>query len=272
MNRVVQRVFVPEGIWQDYISGKKYHGNKYYMSFYKDEDYPVFCKSGAIIPLSNDKTTGNPVNLEVHVFPGANNIYNMYEDDGLTDNYKNGDYLITNFEYRYEKDNYTLIIRPLEGKSGTVPSSRNYKVRFRNIRQCFGSAFFNGSPIPVKTYTEKNDFIVEINNIPVMGSLLINCKGTNTEIEAVNLINDDIANIIDDLEIETTLKEKADAIMFSDMTIKKKRIEIRKLRKFKLEPKFVTLFLKLLEYIKEVQYNNIKTKKRSSNNQDFYRE
>ena len=33
---------------------------------------------------------------------------------------------------------------------------------------------------------------------------------------------------------------------------KKKRIEIRKLRKFKLEPKFVNLFLKLLEYLSEV--------------------
>lgn len=252
MNRVVQRIFVPGGMWYDYISGKKYPGDKYYMSFYKDEDYPVFCKAGAIIPLSNDAGTNNPVNLEVHVFPGANNVYNMYEDDGLTDNYKNGDYLITNFEYRYEKDNYTLIIRPLEGRSGSVPNSRNYKVRFRNIRQCLATAYFNGTPIPVKTYTEKNDFIVEINNISVMGALVVTCTGTNTEIEAVNLINDDIANIIDDLEIETTLKEKADAIMFSNLSIQKKRIEIRKLRKFKLEPKFVTLFLKLLEYIKEV--------------------
>ena len=85
-----------------------------------------------------------------------------------------------------------------------------------------------------------------------MSNLIINCKGNDIEVEPVNLINNDIAYIIDDLEIETTLKEKADAIMFSDMSISKKRIEIKKLKKYKLEPKFITLFLKLLEYIKEV--------------------
>ena len=37
MNRVVQRMFIPEGIWYEFESGKKYLGNKYYMSFYKDD-------------------------------------------------------------------------------------------------------------------------------------------------------------------------------------------------------------------------------------------
>jgi len=252
MNRVVQRVFVPDGVWYDYLSGKKYPGNKYYMSFYKDEDYPVFCKAGAIIPKSLDGDTNCPVNMEIEVFPGETNIYNMYEDDGNTNNYKKGDYLITNFEYRYEKDNNVLMIKPFEGRCRSVPQNRNYKVRFRNIRQCNVTAFVNGNPYQIKTYNEKNDLIVELDNVSVMSNVVINCTGTDIEIEAVNLINDDIAKIIDDLEIETTLKEKADSIMFNNLSIKKKRIEIRKLKKYKLEPKFINLFLKLLEYISEV--------------------
>ena len=40
--------------------------------------------------------------------------------------------------------------------------------------------------------------------------------------------------------------------MFSNMTIKKKRIAIRKLKKYKLEPKFINMFLNLLEYIDTV--------------------
>lgn len=251
MNRVVQRIFVPSGTWYDFMTGKKYPGNKYYMSFYKIEDYPVFCKAGAIIPLANDNGVNNPLNLEVHIFPGENNIYNMYEDDGITFNYQNGEYLITNFEYKYEKDNYTLYVKPLEGRSINV-NNRNYKFRFRNIKQCVATVTLNGNQIPTKSYIENNDFIVEINNVSIMSNLIINCKGNDIEVEPVNLINNDIAYIIDDLEIETTLKEKADAIMFSDMSISKKKIEIKKLKKYKLEPKFITLFLKLLEYIKEV--------------------
>ena len=45
---------------------------------------PLFARSGAIIPLSamidwND--IKNPQELAIHVFPGANNQFGLYEDD-----------------------------------------------------------------------------------------------------------------------------------------------------------------------------------------------
>ena len=48
------------------------------------------------------------------------------------------------------------------------------------------------------------------------------------------------------------MKIKIDAIMFGDLPINKKRIRIRKLQRKGLEKKFVRLFLKLLEYVKQV--------------------
>ena len=77
----------------------------------------------------------------------------------------------------------------------------------------------------------------------------VNCKGKDIEFDPTRLINDDIAGILDDLQIETLMKEKIDAIIFADMPIKKKRIAIRKLRRKGLERKFIKLFLRLLEYI-----------------------
>ena len=68
----------------------------------------------------------------------------------------------------------------------------------------------------------------------------------------IRLINDDIKGILEDLEIETILKEKIDKILFGDLPIRKKRIEIRKLKRKGLEPKFIKMFLNLLEYIKTV--------------------
>ena len=99
MNRVVQRIFIPEGTWYEFESGKKYLGNKYYMSFYKDDDYPVFCKEGSIIVMSLDFDTSNPQNLEVDIFPGANGEYNLYEDDGETIEYKEGKYNVIPFKW-----------------------------------------------------------------------------------------------------------------------------------------------------------------------------
>lgn len=252
MNRVVQRIFIPEGTWYDFQSGKKYPGNRNYMSFYKDEDYPAFVKEGSIIPMSLDYTTDAPADMELQIFPGKSDVYNLYEDDGTSEGYKKGDYLITNFEYEYNKDNVTLKIKRLEGRSSSVTQNRNYKIVFRNMRSAIVSVTVSSKPKEVVSYPDRNDFVIEIKDVSVLDSIEVNCKGNNIEIEAINLINDDIAKILDDLEIETVLKERIDNILFSDLPIRNKRIEIRKLKKYKLEPKFIKMFINLLEYINQV--------------------
>jgi len=251
MNRVVQRMFMPKGIWYDFLTGKKYPGNKYYMSFYKDEDYPVFCREGSIIPLSLDKTAENPINMEFVVFPGSDGNYKLYEDDGISNDYKNSKHYLTELDFKYEKDNYVFNIKPIDPHF-TIPNNRNYKIRFKNTRNAEISVLVNGQSYEVETYLEKSDLIVAMNNVPTSSNVVVNVTGENIAVEVVQLINDDIREILEDLEIETVIKEKADAIMFSDLPVKKKRIAIRKLKKHKLEPKFITMFLNLLEYIDTV--------------------
>ena len=251
IGRVVQRIFVPEGLWFDFKSGKKYPGNKYYMCFYNDDEYPAFCKAGSIIPMSLDNTTDNPKNMELVIFPLASNNYTIYEDDGISNNYTKGEYLLTNIEYKYQKDDYTLLITN-ENKYDLI-EERNYKIRFKNTVNITGvNILYNDNPYNANIYYDKDDFIIEINNILPGSKLFINIKGTNIELEAIQLINEDIKGILNDLEIETSMKEKVDAILFSNLSVRKKRIEIKKLKKYKLEPKFINMFIKLLEYIGNV--------------------
>lgn len=258
MNRVIHKLYIPDGIWYDMFTGKKYTGNKRYVSFYKEEEYPVFVKAGAIIPKAvtvfND--TGIPSKLEIDVFPGANNTYSIYEDDGVSNKYKTGEYLITNVEYIYKKNNYVLTILPVGGKLGIIPEKRDYKIRFKNTKIAANiSSYVGNNKLENKYYREDNDLVMEIKDVPTNGQLTIICKGNDIEIDALRIINEDIVSIISDLPIKTVVKEKIDSIMFSkEYNIKKKRIEIRKLANGKdwIEKKYVDLFLKLLEYIKEV--------------------
>lgn len=257
MNRTIHRFYLPDGMWYEFTTGKKYAGNKKYVSFYKEEDYPIFAKRGSIIPLSNKSNvnnTANPTDIEIHVFPGQNNTYRMYEDDGISSLYKEGFYLVTEIDYNYLPNNYTLIIRSVEGKSGIVPDVRNYKIRFRNTKLAEDViVYFDSTPIQVTNkYVDNNDFIVEVNNVRTVGQLTINCKGKDIEIDAVRVINEDIDAILSDLQIETTLKEKIAEILFSDEEIKDKRIKVRKLKRYNLDKSFIKLFLKLLEYIQEI--------------------
>ena len=257
MNRTIHHFFMPEGLWYDFVTGKKFKGNRKYVSFFRDEDYPVFVKAGAIIPLSMDTNDNNiniPNNLEIQIFPGKNNIYNLYEDDGISNDYLNGSYLITNIEYNYLPNNYTVIIRPVAGKPNVVPQMRNYKIVFRNTKKSESViTYLNNKKIENNSYVNKNDFIVEVKNINTLEQLTINCKGKDIEIDALRIINEDIEGILSYLPIETEVKELVDSILFNtDTTIKQKRLQIRRISSKKLEKKYVELFLKLLDYIQEV--------------------
>jgi len=256
MNRCVEQLFLPKGTWYDFKTGKKFPGNKRYVAFYKDEDYPVFAKSGSIIPLAilpkNINDTNPPESLEIHVFPGRSNLYKLYEDDGISRLNEEGFYIITAIDYNYLANNYTLIIRPIEGKAGIIPKTRNYKIRFRNTREAEDViAHVNDTEVPADYYTENNDFIVAVDSVPTTSQLTINCKGKDIEIDAVRLINEDINSIISDAKITTNLKEKISAIMFNNEEVNKKRIAIRKLKRQGLDDLFVRMFIKLLEYVSE---------------------
>jgi alpha-glucosidase (family GH31 glycosyl hydrolase) len=256
MNRTIHRFYMPDGIWYDFFTGKKFPGGKKYVSFIREEDYPVFAPAGAIIPLSNKSDRNNiglATEMEIHIFPGVSNMYTLYEDDGITSLYKEGYFLKTSIDYNYLRSNYTVIIRAMEGKSGIAPDRRDYKLVFRNTKHADSvKVMFNTQEVKSENYTDGNDFIVMLRGIPTVGQLTVNCRGKDIEIDAVRVINDDVDSILMDLQINTYLKEDIAGIIFGDQTIQKKRIAIRKLKKKGLTKDHIQLFLKLLEYISEV--------------------
>lgn len=253
MDRAIVKIFIPKGTWYDFTTGKKYPGGKYYVSFYRDEDYPVFCKAGSIVPLSNDPTTAAPVNLEIYVFPGKSSSYKFYEDDGVSNLYQNGYYLLSQIDYHYQEDLYVLTIRPLEGKTNIIPEYRNYKIRFRNTKKFDKiSIYANDEIVHYISYMDKNDFVIEIKNVKSTSILNLNGQGKNLISDTTRLIKEEIEGILSDLEIETSLKENLDEILFGDLSIKQKRIEVKKLKRKHLEDKFIKMFIKLLEYMDEI--------------------
>ncbi len=258
MNRVVHRIFLPNGVWYDFKTGKKFTGGRRYVTFYRDEDYPVFAKTGAIVPMAvldpeNLNDVSSPKTLEVHIFPGRSNTYKLYEDDGISSKYKDGQSFTTEINYYYKENDFSVSLEPKEGNHTVVPEKRNYVIRFRNTKYTKGvQVFSNEVNVPFKSYIEDNDFVITFDDIPSDSKIFVYCKGKDIEIDASRVINDDLEGIITDLSITTELKEKIDAILFSDKPIKDKRILIRKLRRDDLPTIFIKMFIKLLEYIAEV--------------------
>ena len=258
MNRVVHRIFLPNGVWYDFKTGKKFPGGHRYVTFYKDEDYPVYARTGAIIPMAvldedNLNDTSAPKTLEIHIFPGRSNTYKLYEDDGHTYRYREGKSYTTEINYYYKANDFSVSLEPKEGTREVVPEKRNYIIRFRNTKYTEGvQVFCNEFNIKFRSYTDDTDFVIEFDDVPTDGRVFVYCKGKDIEIDASRVINDDLESIISDLPITTKLKEELDNIIFSDKDIKDKRILIRKLKRKGLSTIFIKMFIKLFDYIQGV--------------------
>lgn len=91
-------VFLPKGRWTDIFTGKVYKGDSIFSVNRDIKNIPVFAKEGSIIPLAevNDNSTENPKTMRLLVYSG-NGEFELYEDDGLSYNYKNGEFVTRKF-------------------------------------------------------------------------------------------------------------------------------------------------------------------------------
>ena len=79
---------------------------------------------------------------------------------------------------------------------------RNYTLRFRNMHKPDNIIVKNNEKDITPTYKiEKNDLIVNVNEINTQDKLEVFIIGNNIEIENLSLVNEQLEGILDDLEI-----------------------------------------------------------------------
>ncbi|MFC7393047.1 TIM-barrel domain-containing protein [Scopulibacillus cellulosilyticus] len=112
-----RRVYLPEGItWFDWNTKQVYEGGQTIELEVSLDSIPMFFRSGSIIPISEDLMNIHKDKIEKMKFliePSQNSSFVLYEDDGLTNNYKNGEFLKT--EISVKRDNGVKITFEKEG-------------------------------------------------------------------------------------------------------------------------------------------------------------
>ena len=143
----IKKVWFPPGNWFNFFTGERIQGGQWQEIQATLEDIPVYAKAGGIIPLAPQPKWGgisNPVDLELYIFPGADNNFTLYEDDGETTDYQRGKYALTLFEMKVSnihdgdgqetlKQYLTLTIHPAEGDTSVIPPSRRYHIHLRGV-------------------------------------------------------------------------------------------------------------------------------------------
>lgn len=131
-----QRVWLPEGEWFNFFNGERQAGGKVRIVYGGLDDIPVFAKAGAIVPLGQEVGWGgvdNPKALDVIVFPGADNHFDLYEDDGETVDYQTKGGAVTRFSTVWKGSELVFQVAQVEGDGALIPAERSYHIQVRGV-------------------------------------------------------------------------------------------------------------------------------------------
>lgn len=112
-NDIRNGIYLPEGEWIDYFSGEKYEGgcilNNFDAPLWK---LPLFVKNGAIIPMTHPNNNVSEINKALRIYemyPHKHTMTVEYDDDGITEAYRNGQGVTTFIESNVTPKNEVYI-------------------------------------------------------------------------------------------------------------------------------------------------------------------
>ena len=112
-NDIRNGIYLPEGEWIDYFTGEKYEDGRVINNFAAPLwKLPVFVKNGAIIPMTNPNNNVSEINKGLRIYEMYPNKHTMtveYDDDGITEAYKDGKGVTTFIESNVTLKNEVLI-------------------------------------------------------------------------------------------------------------------------------------------------------------------
>ena len=140
-------LWLPDGNWYDFNTMEIITGSRIINYYSPDGGLTLFIKEGSIIPMyfqASGTAFVKKDKMIVNVFTGNDGDFNLYEDDGISENYKNGDKRETHFSY-HENDE-VMQIGKANGNFSGAPGFKDYEIKFIGLRKA-GSVFLNGKDI-----------------------------------------------------------------------------------------------------------------------------
>ena len=133
-----RELWVPPGTWTNVWTGDTISGPQLYTASVSLTEMPLFVKQGSIIPLAPDmeytsQKSWDPVTLDVYPDTDQTAAANLYEDDGVSNDYKSGNY--RNTAFRAFADDITktvsITINSSQGTYVGALSDRSWVIRTR---------------------------------------------------------------------------------------------------------------------------------------------
>lgn len=152
LNQGKVKAWIPEGCYHDFFTGLIYKGEKVMWMFRGINSIPVLVKAGGIIPMQKElfgkDFLKNPEELIIRVYGGADGNYTHYEDDGETEDYKDGrSCCFTSMHFDWERGAFT--IEGAAGQTDLIPEFRDYTVELCGVKEAVPKVYISGKEIKI---------------------------------------------------------------------------------------------------------------------------
>jgi alpha-glucosidase/alpha-D-xyloside xylohydrolase len=145
---VMRQVYLPRGNWYDFWTGERVEGGREIGRPVDLETMPIYIRAGSILPLGPVKQhTGEKVDrpLSLSIYPGADASFLLYEDDGVSFNYRRGEWM--GIEMRWNDARRVLTLRLAPGSRMLQPMRRDIEVK---LEQKTRAVVFAGRALDVQ--------------------------------------------------------------------------------------------------------------------------
>jgi len=141
-------VYLPRGTWYDFWTDEPVDGGREITRAVDLETMPLYVRAGAILPLGPvkqyvEEKSDEP--LTVHVYPGADGILTLYEDDGRSFDYRHGEWM--GIAMSWDDAGRVLRMKLASDSKMLPPLRRAIQIRVAEKQK---QVEFNGQPIEVR--------------------------------------------------------------------------------------------------------------------------
>lgn len=143
-------VYLPKGLWYDFWTSDRVEGGREIARAVDLETTPIYVRAGAIVPMGPvrqyvDEPVEAPLTLQV--FPGADGVSAVYEDDGRSFDYRKGQFM--RIEARWEDAARRLRLALAPGSRMLPPGTRAIEVAIAGTKERRAVTFV-GKPVEVR--------------------------------------------------------------------------------------------------------------------------
>ena len=173
-----RKTWLPLGLWYDVCRNRIVAGDRTITGQYDLSEIPYFIRLGSIIPcnpsVSHLKT--EPSSLILWVIPGADGKGKLYEDQGDSEAYKDGEFATTLFTQTHSAEGITLTINAREGSYEGMLEQRAWQVVFFLAEEP-DIVRINGDETTDWTYDEQlHQLFVNVHARPCNTPIVVNVK------------------------------------------------------------------------------------------------